>query len=164
MWRRERDTFTGLSFFFPLNLGSEVTTVEKVEKEAVCHRKPCLQKSRILSQGDKQGKQLSVRSSVMFFCSEIFTGWLPALCAAIAVVKMRCVFCFPTTVTDAVEGFTICSIYELCLHTFNTFFPSISLSSTALLGHVLHLAAYKSAHSVLFYISLLKRYIYEDDL
>lgn len=67
MWRRERDTFTGLRFFFPLNLGSEVTTVEKVEKEAVCHRKPCLQKSRILSQRDKQGKQLSVRSTVMFF-------------------------------------------------------------------------------------------------
>lgn len=66
MWQRERDTFTGLSFFFPLNLGSEVTTVEKVEKEAVCHRKPCLQKSRILSQRDKQGKQLSVRSAVMF--------------------------------------------------------------------------------------------------
>lgn len=85
MWRRERDTFTGLSFFFPLNLGSEVTTVEKVEKEAVCHRKPCLQKSRILSQRDKQGKQLSVRSAVMFFWSEIFTGWLPALCTAIAV-------------------------------------------------------------------------------
>lgn len=45
MWRRERDTFTGLSFFFPLNLGSEVTTVEKVEKEAVCRLKPCLQKA-----------------------------------------------------------------------------------------------------------------------
>ena len=39
MAERERDTFTGLSFFFPLNLGSEVTAVEKVEKEAVCHRK-----------------------------------------------------------------------------------------------------------------------------
>lgn len=73
------------SFFFPLNLGSEVTAVEKVEKEAVCHRKPCLQKSRILSRGDKRGKQLSVRFVVMFFCSEIFSGWLPALCTAMVV-------------------------------------------------------------------------------
>lgn len=74
-------------FSLPLNLGSEVTTVEKVE-EAVCHRKPCLQKSRILSQRDKQGKQLSVHSAVMFFCSETFTGWLPALCTAIAVCSL----------------------------------------------------------------------------
>lgn len=82
------------SFFFPLNLGSEVTAVEKVEKEAVCHRKPCLQKSRILSRRDKRGEQLSVRSVVMFFCSEIFTGWLPALCTAMAVypaLELGCV-------------------------------------------------------------------------
>lgn len=45
MWRRERDTFTGLSFFVPLNLGSEVTTVEKVEGSCVSP-KPCLQKKQ----------------------------------------------------------------------------------------------------------------------
>lgn len=76
-------------------------------------------KSRILSQRDKQGKQLSVRSAVMFFCSEIFTGWLPALCTATAmqpVVKECCVFCFPSNVPDGVEGFTICLTCELFLH------------------------------------------------
>lgn len=64
--------------------------LRRLRRKLCVTEKPCLQKSRILSQRDKQGKQLTVRSAVMFFCSEIFTGWLPALRTDIAVWSPFC--------------------------------------------------------------------------